>query len=97
MKIIISLKSNYAGDDRLSLSAFKAVPGYILLCLLFITNLSLETGKFPEQLKRTTIIPLYKGGCEKEIENWRPISILPLLSKLLEKVVHSRLIYFPTE
>ena len=94
LKIIKSLKSNSAGVDGLSLRAFKAIMHYILPCLLFIINLSLEKGIFPDQLKVAKVIPLHKGGPKKEIENWRPISILPLFSKLLEKVVHKRLYSF---
>ena len=51
------------------LSAFKVVAGYILPCLIFINNLSLETRKFPEQLKTAKVILIHKGGCKKEIEN----------------------------
>ena len=80
--------------DGLSLRAFKAIMHYILPCLLFIINLSLEKGIFPDQLKVAKVIPLHKGGPKKGIESWRPISILPLFSKLLEKVVHKRLYCF---
>ena len=54
----------------------------------------LQKGSFPVQLKVAKVIPLHKGDPKKEIENWRPISILPLFSKLLEKVVHNRLYGF---
>ena len=47
-----------------------------------------------DQLKVAKVIPLHKGDPKKEIENWKPISILPLFSKLLEKVVHNRLYGF---
>ena len=67
---------------------------YILPCLLFIINLSLEKGCFPYQPKVAKVIPLHNGGPEKEIENWRPISILSLFSKILEKVVHNSLYGF---
>jgi hypothetical protein len=51
----------------------------------------METGTFPEALKQAKVIPLYKGGARSDAGNWRPISILPLLSKILEEVVHHRL------
>ena len=94
LKIVKSLKLNSSGVDGLSLRAFKAIMHYILPPLLFIINLTLEKGCFPDQLKAAKVIPLHKGGPKKEIENWRPISILPLLSNLLEKVVHNRLYGF---
>ena len=89
LKIVKSLKSNSAGVDGLSLRAFKAIMHYILPCLLFIINLPLEKGSFSDQLKAVKVIPLHKKGPKKEIENWRPISILPLFSKLLEKVLRN--------
>ena len=61
---------------------------------MFIINLSLEKGSFPEQLKVAKVIPLHKGGRKADIENWGPISILPIFSKILEKVVHKRLYNF---
>ena len=52
---------------------------------------SLPNGIFTDALKRAKVIPLHKGGSMLEIENYRPISILPLFSKIFEKIVHKRL------
>ena len=90
-KIIKDLKSNAAGTDGLSLRAVKSAVNYIMPCLMFLINLSFETGKFPSELKQSKIIPLHKGGCKKDRTNYRPISLLPILSKLYEKVAHKRL------
>ena len=57
--------------------------------LTFLFNLSLSTSVFPEDWKSATIVPLYKGGPTSEVGNYRPVSLLPLPGKLLEKVVHS--------
>ena len=62
--------------------------------LLHIFNLSLESGTFPEKWKKATIIPLFKGGKSTEVGNYRPISLLPLLGKIIEKVVHANLSKF---
>ena len=86
-----TIKSNSAGIDGLSLKAFKAVAAYLLPCLLYLVNLSMEKGQFPDALKQAKIIPLHKGGDKREMSNWRPISILPLFSKIFEKVVHKKL------
>ena len=59
--------------------------------LTFIINLSLETGVVPSEWKVAKVIPLYKSGSLAEIDNYRPISILPTLSKILEKIVHKQL------
>ena len=59
--------------------------------LTFIINLSLETGIVPSEWKVAKVIPLYKSGSLAEIDNYRPISILPTLSKILEKIVYKQL------
>lgn len=56
------------------------------ICYLF--NKCLRDGVFPKIWKSARIVPVYKGGSKKDIENYRPISILPTLSKLCEKLVH---------
>ena len=62
--------------------------------LTFIINLSLETGVVPSEWKVAKVIPLYKSGSLAEIDNYRPISILPTLSKILEKIVHKQLMTY---
>ena len=59
--------------------------------LTFIINLSLETGVVPSEWKVAKVIPLYKSGSQAEIDNYRPISILPTFSKILEKIVYKQL------
>ena len=60
-----------------------------------IVNQSLRSGIFPDKLKLARIIPLHKKGDTHLLENYRPISILPALSKIFEKVVFEQLyLYF---
>ena len=89
--IIKDLKSNAAGTDGLNLKAVKSLMNYIMPCNVFLINLSFETGKFPSELKQSKVLPLHKGGCKKDRTNYRPISLLPILSKLYEKVAHKHL------
>ena len=70
--------------------AFCAIP-HIISRLM---NLSLHQGIFPEKWKQADIIPIFKGGDPCDVNNYRPISLLPLPGKLLEKIVHSRLSNF---
>ena len=56
--------------------------------LAFLFNLSISKSEFPNEWKNATIIPLYKGGNAKLVSNYRPVSLLPLLGKILEKIVH---------
>ena len=62
--------------------------------LTYICNLSIKTGSFPEKWKEAKVKPLHKGGASNDPNNFRPISILPVLSKLFEKHVHEGLITF---
>jgi retron-type reverse transcriptase len=59
-----------------------------------IFNTSLETGIFPEQLKIAKIIPIHKKGNTRNINNYRPIALSSVFSKLLEKMVYNRIITF---
>ena len=62
--------------------------------LVYLFNLSFETGIFPDSWKQATVIPLYKGGDRSDVENYRPISLLPLPGKLIEKIVHQNISIF---
>jgi hypothetical protein len=61
--------------------------------LSHIFNLSLSQGVFPEKLKKCRVIPIYKSGDQLDVDNYRPISLLSSISKILEKIVAEKLIY----
>ena len=62
------------------------------LCKLL--NLSISTNSFPNHWKTAQVTPLHKGGVRNDINNYRPISVLPIPSKILEKHVASSLSVF---
>ena len=62
----------------------------VLTPLSIIFNKSLEEGVFPEEMKSADVGPLFKSKDRNECTNYRPISLLLTISKLLEKVVYSR-------
>ena len=62
--------------------------------LMHLINLSLTTNVFPADWKIAKIIPIYKSGSRSNLDNYRPISILPVLSKIIEKIKHRQLISF---
>ena len=64
------------------------------LKLTQLFNLSFKLGKFPNLLKLAKIIPIFKAGSKMEMGNYRPISLLPIFGKILEKLMHSRLYSF---
>ena len=56
-----------------------------------ICNVSFQTGVFPNKMKIAKVIPLYKSGEKNIFTNYRPISLLPQFSKILEKLYNNRL------
>ena len=74
--------------------SIKSVIEYFAKLLARIFNKSFQTGVFPDRLKHAKITPFHKGGDKRLINNYRPISILPFFSKVLEKLMHFRLMSF---
>ena len=62
-----------------------------------LCNLSILLSSFPNDCKIAKVIPLYKKGSKTDPKNYRPISLLPLLSKIVEKVIHDQTQQFLTE
>ena len=71
----------------------KIIP-HILTPLRHICNTSLGQGIFPEEMNIARIIPLFKSGDKQNVSNYRPISLLPQFSKILEKIFNNRLMNF---
>ena len=69
----------------------------LILPLCELINQSLQSGVVPNSLKIAKVIPIYKSKNKCEINNYRPISLLPAVSKLLEKIMHKRLNNFVTK
>lgn len=89
-----SIKSNACGTDGLSIRFLKLILDSIVEPLTHIINSSLLSGVFPQQWKIGRIIPLPKISKPKGLNDFRPISLLPIFSKVLEKVVHQQVIKF---
>ena len=62
--------------------------------LTSIFNKSFELGQFPEKMKFAKVIPIHKGGSKTNMFNYRPIYLLPIFSKILEKVMRSHIMNF---
>ena len=94
-KIIRNLKNKTSsGYDGISNNIIKELEATLVGPLEIIINMSLQTGIFPKQMKHADIVPLFKGGNEQVVGNYRPISLLIALSKILEKVVYGRVYNF---
>ena len=94
VKIISSFKDSSAGWDELKLSIIKNIKGCIAMPLAHICNISFKGGVFPMQLKIANVVPIYKTGNEHVFSNYRPVSVLPVFSKLLERLMYIRLMNF---
>ena len=98
LKLIQRLKSKPSfGHDGLSSIMLKEIANYISPILTCIINQSLCTGIFPESLKIAKIIPIFKKENPHITDNYRPVSLLPILSKIFEKVVFIQVYEYFTE
>ena len=92
-----SLKINKSsGYDGISFNVVKNCFGPLIKPLMYIFNLSLAKGIFPDDLKIARVTPVFKAGNENEVGNYRPISILPCFSKILERIMYNRLFKYLT-
>ena len=80
-----------SGIDELSNKLLRSIKNEILKPLALIINQSLQTGIFPDLLKISKIKPLYKKDDKCCFNNYRPIALLPTISKVFERVMHTRL------
>ena len=62
--------------------------------LTYILNLSLLEGVFPSELKVGNVLPLFKADDDMLFNNYRPVSLLSVLSKVFERIMYNRLISF---
>ena len=84
---------NSSGIDNLSPKQLKQVAPTIHPIITLIINQSMVSGIFPDQLKIAIVTPIYKGKQSDPhwFSNYRPISLLPSISKIVEKVIHKQL------
>ena len=83
--------SKSLGSDNIPSYFLKLATPYIENALVFMFNTSLETSQFPDCWKNARITPIFKEGDRAERSNYRPISVLPVISRLFEKLVFNQL------
>lgn len=92
-KTIRSLKSkNSSGFDEISSNVLKSCEKELVYPLVNIINKSFAQGKFPTNLKTAKVYPKFKQGASTEVKNYRPISLISTFSKVIEKIVLTRLL-----
>ena len=80
--------------DGISPRVFKSSAEIVSPVLLKLINISIITGHFPDSLKLSKLQHIYKGGDKDDPSNYRPISVLPVVSKIIEKHVTKHLFGF---
>jgi hypothetical protein len=94
LQTIKKFKLKHSCDSQgVSNKMIKFIGQEIAAPLSHIFNLSLRSGVFPNKLKQARVIPIFKSGDHLECDNYRPISLLSSISKILEKIVSEKLIH----
>lgn len=88
IEIISQLKNKKApGIENIKAETLKLISNYITKPLTYVVNKSLEQGYFPTALKTAVVTPIHKSGIKTDVSNYRPITLITSLAKVLEKVV----------
>ena len=97
LDIINKLENKSSGPSSIPLKLLSLIPDLIILPLAHIINMSLLSGEYPDLLKIVKVIPIHKGGSTQDMNNFRPISLLSIFDKVIEKIMHKRLYNFLEE
>ena len=94
LDIINDLQIKSTGPNSIPMKLLKMIPDLILVPLCRIINNSFQSGIFPDPLKISKVIPIHKEGPTDDVNNYRPISLLSIFDKIIEKAMHTRLYSF---
>lgn len=87
-----NLKTDSApGWDGIQVKFLKMIRPAVVPVLTHLTNLCINQGVFPNLLKKSIVTPVHKCGDKSDPNNYRPISVLPAISKIIERIINSRL------
>ena len=93
-EIVKNLKNKATLDTKISVLKTANEDTSFQNILASVINASFEQGHFPEQRKTAKVVPIHKNGSKYDVANYRPISLLPTISKIFEKTMHYRIINF---
>ena len=86
--------TNACGSDGIPFRFLKDSLPVTIFYITIIVNTSIVTGLYPDPWKFPQVIPFHKSGDKDSVNNFRPISLLPIVSKILEKIVANQLMTF---
>ena len=87
-------KSKATHLDRISPELLRVCPDLIAESLCTIFNRSINTGILPTDWKSSKVIPLFKKGERRDLNNYRPISIIPVVAKVFERIIYNQVYGF---
>ena len=94
LNVVTALKDVSAGLDGISTKLVKAIIPSILTQVTHMVNLCISKNVFPDVFKTGLITPVFKAGSRTSFANYRPISVLPVFSKIIETIMHEQLVSF---
>ena len=92
--VLLNYKKSYnksPGIDGICSKLLKIAAPIICSSLAYICNLSLFMSEFPLDWKAAKVTPIHKSGDKANVDNYRPISVLSIVSKIMERAVHNQL------
>ena len=94
-RIICKLDPNKAhGHDMISIRMLKVSGDAIIEPLFKIFKNCLKCGIFPDDWKKGNIVPIFKKGDKQNIKNYRPVSLLPICSKIFERIIYDNMLKY---
>ena len=98
LKIIRNLDPNKAhGHDMISIRMVKICDDSVCRPLKLTFQSCLESGKFPSEWKKSNVVPIHKKGDKQILKKYRPISLLPITGKILERLLYDTMSEFFTK
>lgn len=93
--LILSLDGKKArGIDGVDANTLKQCANEVAPVLADLINICIAQGQYPDELKVARVIPIHKSGRKDDLDNYRPISVLPMMNKIVERIIYNRLVHF---
>ena len=93
LELLLTLDTSKAnGPDNISAKMLKSTATSIAPVLTKLLNLSITTGRIPGAWKTSSVVPIPKNGNKTDAKNYRPISLLSVISKVLERHIHGKIL-----
>jgi exonuclease III len=93
-QVILSLKKSSCGVDSISPMIIKSLGHIVAPYITFLIEKILETGTYPDCLKIALVTPINKSGDIANPCDYRPVSVLPTINKVIEKIIYNRLVNY---